>query len=72
MREPQTREYFNLLEIVSKINDIIDQHKDVDTTLNQTIKILQVLENAGEPSFFRIVFDQKEFRTKHFSTKDHC
>ena len=69
MREQQTGEYLSLLEIISKINNTIDQHKDIDATLNQVIEHLQMLENSKEPCSFRIIFNQKEFRTRGFSEK---
>lgn len=71
MQEQQTRKYFSLLEIISKINNTVDQHKDLDSTLNQVVENLQVCENFPEPSSFRIIFDRKEFKTKGFSEKCH-
>jgi len=69
MREQQTGEYLSLLEIISKINNTIDQHKDIKATLSQVVEHLQMLENSKNPCSFRIIFDQSEYKTRGFSEK---
>lgn len=66
MPNPETPQYLNLLEIISEVNHIVDQNKGIDETLLQLVERLQVLENATNPVYFRIIFSGKEYATKNF------
>jgi len=72
MPNPETKQYLNLLEIISNVNQIVDQNKGIDETLSQIIEMLQVIEDAPVPGHIRIIFDEKEYRTKHFVETEFC
>lgn len=72
MAEAQAQQYLSLLEIISKINHIVDQNKGVDDTLDQIIRVLQSFENLPNPIYSRIIFDSKKFQTKGFVETGNC
>ena len=72
MSNPKTQQYLNLLEIISNVNQIVDQHKGIDETLSQIIELLQVLEKAPNPGYFRIIFDGKEYKNQNFIETENC
>ena len=72
MAEAQAQQYHSLLETISRVNHIVDQNKGVEETLAQIIETIQNLENLPNPVYTRIIFDQKEFKTKGFKKTKHC
>ena len=72
MAEAQAEQYLGLLEIISKVNHIVDQNKSVDETLTQIIETLQVFEDLPGPMYSRIIFDSKQYKTKHFVETGFC
>ncbi len=66
MSNPETHQYLNLLEIISEVNHIVDQNKGIDETLMQVVERLQVLENAPNPVFFRIIYNSREYKNRNF------
>jgi len=72
MPNPETQQYFNLLEIISNVNQIVDQNKGVDETISQIIELLQVIEEAPIPGHVRIVFNNTEYKTKNFKETEFC
>jgi len=72
MSNPEARQYLNLLEIISNVNQIVDQHKGVDETFTQISELLQVLEDAPNPGYFRIIFNKNEYKTKQFLETEFC
>ena len=72
MAEAQAQQYHNLLETISRVNQIVDQNKSVNETLTQIIRTVQILEESTNPVSTRIVFDQKEFKTKGFKETGNC
>lgn len=72
MSNPETQQYLNLLEIISNVNHLVDQRKGIDETLTQIIELLQTLEDAPNPGYFRIIYDRKEYKTRHFIETENC
>jgi len=72
MAEAQAEKYLSLLEIISRVNHIVDQNKSVDDTLSQIISTLQVFEDLPVPVYSRIIFDSKTFQTKNFNDTGYC
>lgn len=72
MPNPETKQYLNLLEIISSVNQIVDQNKGVEETLSQIIGLLQVIEEAPVPGHVRITYDGNEYKTKNFVETEYC
>lgn len=72
MAEAETEQYRNLLEIISKVNNIVDQNKGIDDTFSQIINELQTFENLPNPIYSRIIFDSKQYQTDGFTNTGHC
>ena len=72
MAEAKAQQYHGLLEIISRVNHVVDQNKAVDETLAQIIETLQVLEDSANPVSTRIVFGQREFKTHGFKVGMNC
>ena len=72
MAEAQAKQYHTLLEIISQVNEVVDQNKSVDETLSRVIETLQVLEDLPNPVFTRITFNNKEYRTRGFKDTGNC
>lgn len=66
MSVTETNKKLNLLEVISNVNQIVDQFNSIDKTLSQIVDLLQVIEYAPNPGYFRIIFDSKEYTTEHF------
>ncbi len=60
----KSRRYLNLLEAMSKINHIIRQNRNVESTLKLIVEILSKQEQLIHFDFFRITYDNQEYRVK--------
>jgi len=54
----------NLLEVMSKINHIIRQNRNVESTLKLIVEIMSKQEQLKHFDFFRITYDGQEYGTK--------
>ena len=72
MAQAESERHLGSLEIISKVNQIVDQNKGVDETLNQIIEVLRTFEELPNPVFTRIVFNSREYKTPGFVETGHC
>lgn len=72
MAEAKAQQYLNLLEIISKVNQIVEQNKGIDETLLQIIETLKVFEDTPAPTSTRIIYDGKEYKSKGFKLTGNC
>jgi len=56
--------YMNLLEAMSKINHVIRQNRNVESTLKLIVEILSEQEQLAHFDFFRITYDDQEYSVK--------
>ena len=72
MAQAEAEQYLGSLEIISKINQIVDENKGIEETLSQIINTLQAFEDLANPIFSRIVFNSKEYKTPGFFNTGYC
>jgi hypothetical protein len=72
MAQAEAEQYLGSLEIISKVNQIVDQNKGVDETLAQIIDTLRTFEDLPIPVFSRLVFNSKEYKTPGFVDTGYC
>ncbi len=62
----------NLLEAMSKINHIIRQNRNVESTLKLIVEILSEQEQLAHFDFFRITYDGQEYSVKGKGESASC
>lgn len=64
--------YMNLLEAMSKINHVIRQNRNVESTLKLIVEILSEQEQLAHFDFFRITYDGQEYSVKGKGKSASC
>jgi len=64
--------YLNLLEIISKINDIVKQNKNIDTTFTEIVETANYYRTENQAIFLRFIYNNKEFKTPGFKQTSFC
>ncbi len=64
MSENKVLGYKNLLEVMNKINHVIRQNGNVESTLERIVEILSEQEHLAHFDFFRITYDDRIFTLK--------
>ncbi len=64
--------YLNLLEIISKINDIIKQNKNIDVTFNEIVETANHYRTENQAIFLRFIYNNKEYKTPGFKQTSFC
>jgi hypothetical protein len=56
--------YMNLLEVMNKVNHIIRQNRDVESTLGHIVEVLREQDDLAHFDFFRITYGKLAFTIK--------
>ena len=72
MEGSQSYKYINLLEIISKINQIVRANKNVNDTLLGIVDSISHRNGFTNPISLRIVFNYNEYTSRYFNEADIC
>lgn len=72
MNENNSYSYLNLLEIISKINDIVKQRKSISSTFTEIVNAAGYYKTENQAIFIRLIYDDKEYRTPNFKFTSFC
>ncbi len=64
--------YLNLLEIISKINDIVKQNKNIDLTFTEIVEAANYYKTENQAIFLRFIYNDKEYKTPGFKQTSFC
>ncbi len=64
--------YLNLLEIISKINDIVKQNKNIDLTFTEIAEAANHYRTENQAIFLRFIYNNKEYKTPGFKHTSFC
>lgn len=72
MEESHSYKYVNLLEIISKINQIVRTDKNIDDTLRDIVESISYQNGSTKPFSLRIIFNNQEFLSRYFVENEVC
>jgi len=64
--------YLNLLEIISKINEIIKQNKDIDSTFTEIVEAANYYKTDNQAIYLRFIYNGNEYKTPGFKQTSFC
>ncbi len=64
--------YLNLLEIISKINEIIKQNKDIDSTFTEIAEAANYYKTDNQAIYLRFIYNGNEYKTPGFKQTSFC
>ena len=64
--------YLNLLEIISKVNEIVKQNKDVKSTFTEIAEAANYYKTDNQAIYIRIIYDGSEYKTAGFKQTSFC
>ena len=72
MNDNNSYSYLNLLEIISKINDIVKQRKNISSTFTEIANAAGYYKTENQAIFIRLIYDDKEYKTPNFKLTSFC
>lgn len=72
MGEIKNTSYLNLLEIVSKINDIVKQNKNIESILTEIVDAAHYYKTENQAIYLRFIYNNKEYKTPDFKQTSFC
>ena len=64
--------YLNLLEIISKINEIIKQNRDIDSTFTEIAEAANYYKTDNQAIYLRFIYNGNEYKTPGFKQTSFC
>ena len=72
MNSNNSYSYLNLLEIISKINEIVKQNREIDSTFTEITEAASYYKTENQAIFLRIIFNGIEYKTPGFKQTSFC
>ncbi len=72
MQDSQSYKFLNLLEIISNINRIVRDNKDIDETLFRIVESMPHMSSFSNPISLRIEFKNNHYLSKGFNDENIC
>ncbi len=64
--------YLNLLEIISKINEIVKKNRDIDSTFTEITEAANFYKTENQAIYLRIIYNGVEYKTPGFKQTSFC
>jgi hypothetical protein len=72
MNSNNSYSYLNLLEIVSKVNEIIKQNKDISSTFTDIAEAANYYKTENQAIYLRFIYNGTEYKTPGFKQTSFC